>query len=360
MSEVWPLDVRTAFSRAAVDRLRPFNCLLLMPFEHRFNVVADEIKSCIDEVYASAPQVLGQSVPEIDRLDWVTSSGVIQNEIWDKLVGSDLVFCDITGYNPNVMFESGVASGWKKMHQVVFIRDHYFKQQSPFDIAPIRYTEYELTSDGLPSFRKKIMNLVRDAFIAFPDSLVDPSPPCFPAQIDFADDYDDRRIYTPPLAHRRILNSALEFGSTLFFPESWASLGNARVSYFDLEFDGAFRNPVKPEAWIGVGVRSQHFFANYAHILYLKRDGAIILTEPDESKPNSYWDRPLREPTKIDDSAFHYFHVRFDAKNFFVAIDDFSESFEVAKLPKVYGPGLIRFQSSHSWMAISGIRASEI
>jgi len=181
VSEVWPHDVFNRLRRAGVDRLRPFKCLLLMPFESRFNLIAEEIHSCLQEVYDFKPNYI--SPPKINRLDWVTSSGVIQNEIWEELATADLVFCDITGFNPNVMFECGVAAGLKRMQQVVFIRDHFFKQQSPFDIAPIRYTEYELTSDGLPPFREKVKKLIIDAFKSFPDDLIETIPVSFPANI---------------------------------------------------------------------------------------------------------------------------------------------------------------------------------
>lgn len=360
MSEVWPLDVRLSFEQSAVNRLRPFKCLLLMPFERRFDIVAKEIGNCVKVVTAPNPEFPDQADSRVDRLDWVTSSGVIHNELWNEMAGADIIFCDITGYNPNVMFEGGVAAAWKRMHQVIFIRDRFFKQQSPFDIAPIRYTEYELTSDGLPAFRDKIIKLVGDAYISFPDSLIGSTPPILPATIDFAADHDDSRIYTPPLAHRRVMNSTLEFGSTLFFPQSWASLGNAQVTNLDLEFDGAFRNPISDGAWIGVAVRSQHFYANYSHLLYLKRDGSIVLTQPDESPPNFYSDQVLRQPTIIEDASFHRFHVRFDERTLFVAIDDFKQPFEVSRLPRVFGPGLIRFQSSLTWMALKNIRVNAI
>ena len=360
MSEVWPLDVRVTLDQSAVNRLRPFKCLLLMPFERLFDIVAKEIENSVKALFASDPNIPDQTDSRVNRLDWVTSSGVIHNEIWGEIAGADIVFCDITGYNPNVMFEGGVAAAWKRMHQVVFIRDRFFKQQSPFDIAPIRYTEYELTSDGLPAFREKIIKLVSDGFVSFPDSLIDATPPSFPTKIDFTDNHDDSRVYTPPLAHRRIINSTLEFGSTLFFPQSWASLGNTQVSNIDLEFDCAFRNPISAGAWIGVALRSQHFYANYSHLVYLKRDGKIVITEPNEVPPNFYSDKELRQPIVIDDTAFHHFHIRFDEKSLSVAIDDFKAFFEVSKLPKVFGPGLIRFQSSLTWMALTNIRVGAI
>ena len=224
------------------------------------------------------------------------------------------------------------------MHQVVFIRDRFFKQQSPFDIAPIRYTEYELTLDGLSAFREKIKKLLLDAFISFPDSLINITAPCFPANIDFDDDHDDPRIYTPPLAHRRLTNGVLEFGSTLFFAESWASLGNANVSNVDIEFDGAFRNPISDGASIGVAVRSMHFYANYSHLLYLKRDGSIVLTQPDESPPNFYSDQLLRQPSIIGNISFHHFHVRFEIKKLYL-------------LPLMTSAYLSKFQSFRECMA---------
>jgi hypothetical protein len=358
VSEVWPHDVVSRLRRAGVDRLRPFKCLLLMPFESRFNVIAEEIHRCLQSFHDSSPAILAP--PKINRLDWVTSSGVIQSEIWEELATADLVFCDITGFNPNVMFESGVAAALKRMQQVVFIRDHFSKQQSPFDIAPIRYTEYQLTSEGLPPFREKVTKLIADAYKAFPDDLIETVPVSFPAKIDFQGNHDDPRIYTPPLAHRRVVEGALEFGSLAFFPESWASLGNVPVLHFDLDFEAAFKNPVDKTSWIGVGFRSQSFWANYAHVFYLKQNGAITITQPNEIPPDFYSDECLREETPIDRSAFHHFHVRFTPDLLHLSIDDFSTELKVASLPKVFGAGLIRFQSSRSWAAIKAIRASNI
>jgi len=42
---------------------------------------------------------------------------VIQQEIWREIEEADLIFCDITGYNPNVMFEAGACAAWKEMNR---------------------------------------------------------------------------------------------------------------------------------------------------------------------------------------------------------------------------------------------------
>jgi hypothetical protein len=145
--------------------------------------------------------------------------------VWYEILQADLVFCDITGYNANVMFEAGVCAGWKRIEQIVFIRDRFYRGQSPFDMAPIRYTEYELTSNGIGEFRRKVQQLVTQALIAFPDSEGTAEPITLPLHIDFSNGTDDPRIYTPPFAHRRVFNRALEFGSLSHFSHSWASIG---------------------------------------------------------------------------------------------------------------------------------------
>ena len=282
MSELWPLDVRNKLERGSVGPLRPFRCLLLMPFEGRFDKVAEAIHSIVLDTFTKLKNFGFDELPHINRLDWVTSSGVIQQEIWHEIFHADLIFCDITGYNANVMFEAGVCAGWKRIEQIVFIRDHFYKGQSPFDMAPLRYTEYELTSDGIPGFRQKVQHLVTQALIAFPDNQGNVEPITLPLHIDFNNGTDDVRIYTPQFAHRRIFNRALEFGSLLQFSHSWASIGKQPFLNISMYFKARFSNPMPGEAWIGVGLRSQHFFANFGHVLYLKKDGRIILVEPNE------------------------------------------------------------------------------
>ncbi len=47
MSECWPLDVKRSLDEGVIEGLRPFKCLLLMPFEGRFNAVAEVIRSVL-------------------------------------------------------------------------------------------------------------------------------------------------------------------------------------------------------------------------------------------------------------------------------------------------------------------------
>lgn len=354
MSEIWPLDVRKQLSSSEANLIRPFRCLLLMPFEKRFNNVAEIIRGTVEETLKN----FNMDLPEIKRLDWLTSSGIIQNEIWAEVISADLIFCDITGYNPNVMFESGVSAAWKEINQVVFIKDHYFRQESAFDIAPIRYTEYELTSDGIHEFAGKIVRLTQNALISFPDRQSVRTSITLPFEKDFRDGQDDLRFLTPPFSHRRVVEGSLEFGSIYSFVHSWATIGCDRFYTFSLECSARFFNPLKDRSWIGIGLRSQHYYANYAHIIYLRRDGSIAITEPNEEPPSFYKDKELRNPTEINPSDFHLFRVLFTESDLTVHVDGFEQTFNLSGMNKVFGPGLIRFQSSTCWMGIQYVKVS--
>lgn len=362
MSEVWPFEVKNKLIGATRDAIRPFKCLLLMPFEGRFDQVAELIESTVSEVakQLTKDDVLGTQLSpsvNIKRLDWITSSGVIQYEIWQEIDEADLIFCDITGYNPNVMFESGVCAAWKEMKHVVFIKDRFFKQQSAFDIAPIRYTEYQLTSEGKLPFQRKVEKLTQDVLIGFPDRQVSTTKIQLPFEREFKDNHDDLRLYTPPLAHRRVIDGALEFGSPRFYAHSWASIGKEMFLNFSLQFSARFSNPVSDSAYIGVGLRSQHYYSNFAHLLYLHRNGRIVLHEPVDNLADRGHDI-LREQMQIDLVGYHHFRIVFNEAVLSIQVDDFSHTSQVAKMKKVFGPGLIRFQVYGSWMAINQVKVT--
>jgi hypothetical protein len=109
--------------------------------------------------------------------------------------------------------------------------------------------------------------------------------------------------------------------------------------------------------YIGVGVRSQNYYAGFGHIVYLNRDGSVIMAQPDESAAG-FTDLPLRPPTPIDVSADHAFEIVFTRSKMVVSVDDFTTAFTIADMPKVLGAGLIRFQSHLAWMSIRSLRLS--
>jgi hypothetical protein len=194
-------------------------------------------------------------------------------------------------------------------------------------------------------------------FISFPDhAIVYPPhvPPVY--ETSFADGRDDLTISTAPFAHRRVTEGLLEFGSLWMFSHSWATIGKGHFHEFDLKFTATFRNPLPDgNCYIGVGVRSQHYYANFAHILYLNRDGSVVITEPNETPPMFYEDNRLRDAMPSDPAADHAFQVTFTATTLQISVDDFSREFPLAQMKKVLGPGVIRFQAYRTWMGLRSL-----
>lgn len=73
------------------------------------------------------------------RADNVTSSNFIVLDILRKIVECDLAICDLSGRNPNVMYELGLRQAFNK--KTVLIKDN--KTISPFDVQAFRYCEYD-------------------------------------------------------------------------------------------------------------------------------------------------------------------------------------------------------------------------
>lgn len=85
------------------------------------------------------------------RADEVASSNYIIIDILQKILDSDMVLCDLSGRNPNVLYELGIRQAFNL--PTVLIKD--IKTVKIFDIQGLRYTEYNQTL--------RIDEVVRDA-----------------------------------------------------------------------------------------------------------------------------------------------------------------------------------------------------
>jgi hypothetical protein len=163
-------------------------------------------------------------------------------------------------------------------------------------------------------------------------------------EIDFADNRDDLRLYTPPFSHRRVRDGRFEFGSLLSFPHSWATLGKHRPSTFTLAFSATFAlvHPDKEDGYIGVGVRNQNYYAGFGHIVDLNRDGSIVMCQPTEAG-DGYANVQLRRPQAVDIDANHSFGVTFSESTLTVRVDHCSTAFPVADMSKVLAQDSLDF-----------------
>ena len=115
-------------------------------------VTYDELKSKYDNLIKEAvlkarPQL------EIVRADEISLPGTITTDIITRIMHSDYVIADVTFPNPNVFYELGLRHACRP--GTIIIRDRS-GPRVPFDIAHLRYVEYENTTPGLKNLAMEL------------------------------------------------------------------------------------------------------------------------------------------------------------------------------------------------------------
>jgi hypothetical protein len=105
---------------------------VMMPFESGFDDVYEAIKDSIASVDDSI---------KVMRIDEIRAAGYITEDLVEELRKSTLCVADVTGANPNVMWEVGFATALRK--PLIAIRQE--TGGLPFDIKDIRALPYDRT-----------------------------------------------------------------------------------------------------------------------------------------------------------------------------------------------------------------------
>lgn len=94
-------------------------------------------------------------------------SGVIQKRIVQNLYENEIIICDVSGKNPNVMFELGMRLAFDK--PAVVIKDD--QTSYSFDTSPIEHLSYprDLRHGQIEEFKKKLAEKVTNTFNSFSD-----------------------------------------------------------------------------------------------------------------------------------------------------------------------------------------------
>lgn len=90
---------------------------------------------------------------EVVRADDISLPGTITTDIITRLMHSDYVVADVTFPNPNVFYELGLRHACRT--GTIIIKDKY-GPKVPFDIAHLRYVEYENTTAGLKALATQL------------------------------------------------------------------------------------------------------------------------------------------------------------------------------------------------------------
>ncbi len=80
------------------------------------------------------------------RADDIKSNRAIIQDVWKSLCEARLVIADLSGLNPNVMYELGIAHTLGKETVLIYQRGEEIK--FPFDLSHIRRIEYDNNATG--------------------------------------------------------------------------------------------------------------------------------------------------------------------------------------------------------------------
>lgn len=107
---------------------------VMMPFAAEFNAV-----------YGALQKAAMDTGMQCKRADDIWSNDHIIQDIVDLVCKANVVICDLTGRNPNVFYEMGMAHTLGK--DVIIITQS--AQDVPFDVQGIRYIKYLANGEGL-------------------------------------------------------------------------------------------------------------------------------------------------------------------------------------------------------------------
>lgn len=110
-------------------------CFVIMPIADPEGYDKGHFSKVYEDIFRPACASAGFSAV---RADEVKQTNLIHLDILQKLIESPMAICDLSGRNPNVLFELGLRQAFDK--PTVLVQE--VGTPRIFDIAPLRYTEY--------------------------------------------------------------------------------------------------------------------------------------------------------------------------------------------------------------------------
>jgi hypothetical protein len=123
-------------------------CFVLMPFSKELKPIYEKIKSVAEEIRF-----------ECKRSDEI-AVGPINKNIFENIFYAKAIIADLTGYNPNVFYELGVAHAISR--KVILISQ---EEKIPFDISGdfvIKYTNTIPGGDHLSRELKRLLEHIKE------------------------------------------------------------------------------------------------------------------------------------------------------------------------------------------------------
>jgi len=127
-------------------------CYVLMPFAAEFRATYE---AAIKPAVSQAAGKFGTSITCL-RGDEIIGPGSITREIVSSIYTADVVVADLTGNNPNVFYELGIAHCMG--NKTVMITQNI--AGIPFDVSAYRLIRYDATPEGLAALHSELAGAV--------------------------------------------------------------------------------------------------------------------------------------------------------------------------------------------------------
>lgn len=150
--------------------------LMLMPFDPEFDDVYQHIESAVRKICAKAskdhthPRWSNLQDLELYRVDEGHGAVPIMDDLLNHMRDSSLCIADISGNNPNVLWELGYAMALEK--PIIILSQNV--EEAPFDLSIHRLLEYDRDRLGetlIEPLSEQILGVFEDVpeVVAFPD-----------------------------------------------------------------------------------------------------------------------------------------------------------------------------------------------
>jgi hypothetical protein len=133
------------------------NALLYTPTGQRTAFVAMEFSVEMDRLYS---EIIKPAIEEsgflCKRGDEIHDASFLAADIRKTIAKTDLLIAEISGSNPNVMHEIGLAQSLEK-HIILICKDGYSDEEIPFNIRHIHRICYPNDAGGGPLLRRLLV-----------------------------------------------------------------------------------------------------------------------------------------------------------------------------------------------------------
>jgi len=115
----------------------------------------EDLKPVFDDHIRNVAKELALS---IRREDDLFTAQAVMSDVWEGVCGARAIIADCTGRNPNVFYEIGLAHVVGK--PLVLITQK--RDDVPFDIAHLRYIQYDYTPRGMRDFERRLRETLKE------------------------------------------------------------------------------------------------------------------------------------------------------------------------------------------------------